>query len=407
MRNWLLQTLPDSEIFGANKDDIALLIILLLTLALTIFATKIFRLLLIALSRKIKLHKYEHQAEICKRHNVLKKASAIISPVFLLLLLPSIFPPEDFGDAFFNITTKLLLIYLYTTIWFFLIATLSAIDEIVFSQKGKSVRGFIQIIQLAISIVIFILAVSMLLEKSPFNILAGLGASTAVVMFIFKDTLLGFVASVQLTVNDMLQAGDWITMEKYGADGIVIEIGLTAVKVKNWDNTITNIPIYSLVSDSYQNWRGMTLSGGRRVMRSIPIDMQSIKFCTDEMLKNYSKISILKEYIVRKQRELYERNKASNLDLSVPLNEIRLTNLGIFREYIERWLENNPNVNLAMTHFVRQLQPTERGLPLQIYFFTTIDWIDYEDIQSEVFEHIIASVPTFELRIFQEETDKE
>ena len=124
------------------------------------------------------------------------------------------------------------------------------------------------------------------------------------------------------------------------------------------------------------------------------------------MLKNYSKISILKEYIVRKQRELYERNKASNLDLSVPLNEIRLTNLGIFREYIERWLENNPNVNLAMTHFVRQLQPTERGLPLQIYFFTTIDWIDYEDIQSEVFEHIIASVPTFELRIFQEETDK-
>ena len=406
MRNWLLQTLPDSEIFGANKDDIALLIILLLTLALTIFATKIFRILLIALSRKIKLHKYEHQAEICKRHNVLKKASAIISPVFLLLLLPSIFPPEDFGDAFFNITTKLLLIYLYTTIWFFLIATLSAIDEIVFSQKGKSVRGFIQIIQLAISIVIFILAVSMLLEKSPFNILAGLGASTSVVMFIFKDTLLGFVASGQLTVNDMLQAGDWITMEKYGADGIVIEIGLTAVKVKNWDNTITNIPIYSLVSDSYQNWRGMTLSGGRRIMRSIPIDMQSIKFCTDEMLKNYSKISILKEYIVRKQRELYERNKASNLDLSVPLNEIRLTNLGIFREYIERWLENNPNVNLAMTHFVRQLQPTERGLPLQIYFFTTIDWIDYEDIQSEVFEHIIASVPTFELRIFQEETDK-
>jgi miniconductance mechanosensitive channel len=321
------------------------------------------------------------------------------------LCIPIIFPQEDIGNLLFSITKKALLIYLFVSLWNFLISTLSAINDVLSIRTRKSVHGFIQTIQLLVSIIFFVLAVSTILDKSPLNILAGIGASTAVLMFVFKDTLLGFVASLQLSLNDMLQIGDWIAMDKYGADGVVIEIGLTVVKIRNWDNTITNIPTYALVSDAYQNWRGMSESGGRRIKRSILIDMQSVKFCDDTMLEQFKKIDILKAYLERKSHELELYNQSKNIDNSVIVNGRRLTNLGVFRAYIEEYLGSNPNVIQTMTHFVRQLQPTSTGLPIELYFFTTTEWIPYENIQSDIFDHIIASTPYFNLRIYQEESD--
>ena len=390
---------------GISKESLATLIMLFVVGAITIATTHFVRLALIALFRRIKIQKYERQADILRNHKVFAKISATLVPICLLLCIPIIFPQAEIGDFLFSITKKTLLIYLYASVWNFLISALSAVNDLLSIRTRKSVHGFIQTTQLLISVIFFVLAVSTLLDKSPLNILAGIGASAAVMMFVFKDTLLGFVASVQLSLNDMLQIGDWIVMEKYGADGVVIEVGLTVVKIRNWDNTITNIPTYSLVSDAYQNWRGMNESGGRRVKRSIRIDMQSVKFCTPEMLAEFEKIEILKPYLDRKENEINLYNKENSTDVSNSLNGRQLTNLAIFRHYLELYLESNPNVIQPMTHFVRLLQPTSTGLPVELYFFTTTDWIPYENIQSDIIDHVIASTPIFHLRIYQEESD--
>ena len=405
MREFLLKLIPVNEIIGISKDSLVTLIMLLGLGTITICTTHFVRIGLISLFKRIKIHKYERQTDILKSHKVFAKASATLVPICLLLCIPIIFPQEDVGDFLFSTTRKALLIYLYASLWNFLLSTLSATNDVLSIRTRKSVHGFVQTIQLLVSIIFFVLAISTLLDKSPLNILAGIGASTAVMMFVFKDTLLGFVASLQLSLNDMLQIGDWIVMDKYGADGVVIEVGLTVVKIRNWDNTITNIPTYALVSDAYQNWRGMSESGGRRVKRSILIDMQSIKFCNDNMLAQFEKIDLLKPYLERKSNELKLYNRNKNIDNFISLNGKQLTNLTIFRTYIELYLENNPNVIQTMTHFVRQLQPTSTGLPLELYFFTSTDWIPYENIQSDIFDHIIASVPLFNLRIYQQESD--
>ena len=405
MREFLLKLIPVNEIIGISKDSLVTLIMLLGLGTITICTTHFVCIGLISLFKRIKIHKYERQTDILKSHKVFAKASATLVPICLLLCIPIIFPQEDVGDFLFSTTRKALLIYLYASLWNFLLSTLSATNDVLSIRTRKSVHGFVQTIQLLVSIIFFVLVISTLLDKSPLNILAGIGASTAVMMFVFKDTLLGFVASLQLSLNDMLQIGDWIVMDKYGADGVVIEVGLTVVKIRNWDNTITNIPTYALVSDAYQNWRGMSESGGRRVKRSILIDMQSIKFCDDNMLAQFEKIDLLKPYLERKSNELKLYNRNKNIDNFISLNGKQLTNLTIFRTYIELYLENNPNVIQTMTHFVRQLQPTSTGLPLELYFFTSTDWIPYENIQSDIFDHIIASVPLFNLRIYQQESD--
>ncbi len=245
MQKFIMEMFPEGSFGNVDSHVAAGIIILSIVILMTIATIRIFQYVLIMIFRRIKLHKYERQTQILQNHHVFKRASALIIPISLLLWFPYIITPEQKSSLVYDIVYKGLFLYLYATVWSFLIAFLSAINDIISMRNHKPIRGFIQIIQLSISLVIFILAISMLLDKSPFNILAGLGASAAVMMFVFKDTLLGFVASVQLSVNDMLQVGDWITMPQYGADGVVIDIGLTAVKVSNWDNTITNVPTYS------------------------------------------------------------------------------------------------------------------------------------------------------------------
>ncbi|NMA65612.1 MAG: mechanosensitive ion channel, partial [Clostridiaceae bacterium] len=259
-----------------------------------------------------------------------------------------------------------------------------------------------QVVKIFISIMAAVIIISILTERSPWLLLSGIGAATAVLMLIFQNSILGLVASIQLTTNNMVQIGDWIEMPTHGADGDVIDISLHTVKVQNWDKTIITIPTHKLISESFKNWRGMREAGGRRIKRSIYIDMTSVKFCDEEMLERFKKIQYIKEYIQKKESEIENYNKSQNVDLSSIVNGRRLTNLGTFRAYIANYLKNHPGLNKNMTQMVRQLQPTEYGLPLEIYAFTDeTAWVKYEAIQSDIFDHILAIVPEFDLKIYQ------
>ncbi|HDL18689.1 MAG TPA: mechanosensitive ion channel [Bacteroidetes bacterium] len=265
------------------------------------------------------------------------------------------------------------------------------------------IKSFVQVLKIVIYFVGAIFVISLLINKTPVYLFSGLGAMTAVLMFIFKDAILGFVAGIQLTANRMVSIGDWIEMPKYGADGDVLEVGLTTVKVQNWDKTVTTIPTYALISESFKNWRGMQKSGGRRIKRAIYIDIGAIKFCDEEMLNRYRNIRYISQYIEKKKQELAEYNK--KVDTSIQINQRRLTNVGTFRAYVVAYLKHHSLINQEMTFLVRQLKPTVTGLPIEIYVFCKDKvWANYEAIQADIFDHILAAVPEFDLRIFQNPT---
>lgn len=272
-------------------------------------------------------------------------------------------------------------------------------------SKSRPIKGYLQVAKIIIYILVFVSIISILLGENGFGWVAGFGAFSAVLMLVFKDPILGFVGGIQLTSNNMVEIGDWISMPKYGADGTVNEITLTTVKVQNWDKTITTIPTYTLVTDYFQNWRGMEESGGRRIKRSINIDMRSVKFCSEELLERFKKIQILTEYLNRKNNELKNYNTKYKVEGIEIVNGRRQTNLGIFRAYLKEYLRRKPEINTEMTFLVRQIQPNENGIPIEIYVFSKIkDWAIYEDIQSDIFDHILAVIPEFELEIFQNPT---
>ena len=267
------------------------------------------------------------------------------------------------------------------------------------------IKGFIQVAKIVIYSIGGIFIVCILMDKTPLVFLSGLGALTAILLLIFRDAIHGFVAGIQLITNKMLSRGDWIEMPKYGADGDVLDVALTTVKVQNWDKTITTIPTYALISNSFKNWRGMQESGGRRIKRSVYIDVNTIKFCTEEMLERFSKIQYISEYIERKKEEVTAYNAESQVDETSVVNGRRLSNIGTFRAYVIAYLKNHPMINQDMTFLVRQLAPTDHGLPLEIYVFCKdIVWANYEAIQADIFDHILAVVPEFDLRVFQHPT---
>jgi miniconductance mechanosensitive channel len=270
-------------------------------------------------------------------------------------------------------------------------------------SRDVSIRGYIQVGKIIVYLIGVILVLSVILGESPLYFLTGLGAVAAVLLLVFKDTILGFVASIQLSANDMVRIGDWIEMPAHNADGPVTEITLNTVKVRNWDQTITTIPTYSLVSESFYNWRGMTESGGRRIKRSVNIDLKSVGFCTPEMIEKFRKIRILTSYIDDKEEELRKHNEAYGVDDTVMVNKRRQTNIGVFRKYIELYLRNHPKIRQDMTFLVRHLQPGPTGIPIEIYVFSSEQaWPVYEGIQADIFDHILAVVPEFGLRVFQE-----
>ena len=273
------------------------------------------------------------------------------------------------------------------------------------ASRELPIKGFIQVIKIVLLLTAIILIISILIGKSPILIFSGLGAMTAILMLIFKDSILGLVAGIQLSANRMVARGDWIEMPKFGADGEVMEVALTTVKVSNWDKTITTIPTYALISDSFKNWRGMSKSGVRRIKRSVSIDMSTVKLLDKNDLDKLRNINLLKDYLAEKEQEIAKWN-ANNADNSNTLNARALSNLGTFRAYIREYLKNHPKISQTETLLVRQLQPTEFGIPIEIYVFTTDNaWIKYEDIQSDIFDHFLSILPEFELRAFQSPSD--
>lgn len=289
-----------------------------------------------------------------------------------------------------------------------LINSFSDIYESYDVSKSRPLKGYLQVSKIIVYILVSVSIISIFLGENSFKWLASFGAFSAVLMLVFKDAILGFVGGIQLTSNNMVRIGDWISMPKYGADGTVNEITLTTVKVQNWDKTITTIPTYTLVTDYFQNWRGMEESGGRRIKRSINIDMRSVKFCSQDMLDRFRKIQILTEYLNKKNKELKDYNTKYEVVEAEIVNGRRQTNLGVFRAYLKEYLKRKPEINTEMTFLVRQIQPNENGIPLEIYVFSKVkEWALYEDIQSDIFDHILAVIPEFELRIFQSPTGED
>jgi len=291
------------------------------------------------------------------------------------------------------------------------ISFLNAVNEIYNKRENAKrvpIKGYLQVLQGLLILIAFVWALSILFHFQLIGFFAGLGAFAAVLILVFKDTILGIVASVLISTNKMMAIGDWISMPTRKADGTVMSITVNTVKVQNWDKTIASIPTYAFITESFDNWRGMEESGGRRIKRSVNIDMSSVKFCTPEMLDKYKKYHLLKDYIVSRQKEIEDHNKNLNVDPSIPGNGRRMTNLGTFRKYLEAYLTNHPKIHNDMTFLVRQLQPSDKGIPLEIYVFSNDQaWANYESIQADIFDHILAVLPEFDLRIFQNPTGQD
>ena len=310
--------------------------------------------------------------------------------------------------AFIRTITELYIILIAALVVHSLISALHEIYMQLPVSKGRNIKGYVQLVTILVYIIALLVTIAALTDKSVAGLLTGLGAFAAVLMLVFKDTILGLVASIQLSGNKMVNVGDWISMPKYNADGDVIDIGLNVVKVQNWDKTIATIPTYALVSESFNNWRGMEESGGRRIKRSINIDMNSVGFLDNEMIEKYKNIRVLREYLEQKQKEIEDFNKKVGIDTSNRINGRRLTNLGTFRKYLELYLRNHPKIHQDMTFLVRHLQPTETGIPIEIYVFSNDQaWANYEAIQADIFDHIMAVIPEFGLRVFQNPTGED
>ena len=324
-------------------------------------------------------------------------------PLILLYVLSS---PILTGTSLLPLSQTLISVLFLIAGMMFVDAILSALLAIYGKSaiaKEISITPFVQVLKLGLYFVTGILLLSLLLQKTPLYFLSGLGALTAVLMFVFKDVLMGFVAGIQLIANKMVAPKDWIEIPKYGADGDVLEITLTTVKVQNFDNTITTIPTYALINESFKNWRNMNLSGGRRIKRYVNIDLGSIKFCSSEMLEQFKRIQLISQYIQNRQEEILVYNKKHQVDESTLVNGRRLTNIGVFRSYVEAYLRQHPMIHKDMTFLIRQLSPSENGLPIEIYVFCKdTNWTAYEAIQADIFDHILAVVPEFDLRVFQE-----
>ena len=308
----------------------------------------------------------------------------------------------------YMIMSRLILACIAISILASLNSFISSINEIYSKSKYSNklnIKSYLQILKLIINLFGIIIIIAILSGRSPFYLLSGIGALTAVLMLVFKDTILSLVSSIQISSNDLFKVGDWVEAPQFGADGDVIDIALHTVKIQNWDKTISIIPTHKLIDSSFKNWRGMSDSGGRRVKRSINIDMNSIKFCTEDMIFRYKKFDLIKDYIENKISDINKHNLSKNIKDETLVNGRNLTNIGTFRAYISAYLSNHPKIHKEMTFLIRQLSPTENGVPIQIYvFINDTNWISYEAIQSDIFDHLLAIAQEFDLKIFQNPT---
>ena len=331
------------------------------------------------------------------------RSSCVFGPAWLIFK----FTPAVLTDYQWlgSLITTLAAIWLVSIVVMVVTSVLDALSEIYHCSpisQQVPIQSFIQVAKLVSYFFAFIFIASLLLEESPLKLIAGMGAMTAVLMLVFKDSILGFVAGLQLSLNKMVSLGDWVEIPQHNADGDIMEIGLTTVKVRNFDNTVTTVPTQSLINESFKNWRGMQESAGRRIKRSIHIDVNSIRFCDEDALERYSKVDYIKDYIDAKKLELEQYNQQNVNDAESVANGRRLTNIGTFRAYILAYLQHHPNINQELTLLVRQLAPGDAGVPLEIYTFSSEkNWAKYEAIQADIFDHLFAVAKAFDLRIFQ------
>ena len=335
-------------------------------------------------------------------HNVIGRLVQLVPGLIIFVGVPFV---PGLPDAVVQLTRNVATGYMVLVATMALTSLLGAANTVYSSlavAKSRPLKGFVQLLQIVVWILGAVLIVSAILDRSPLLLLSGFGAMTAILLLLFKDTILSLVASVQLTAQDMVRVGDWIEMPQFGADGDVFDVQLHTVKVRNWDKTITTIPTHRLISDSFRNWRGMSETGARRIKRAIYLDVNSIRFQTEEEIEHFKRFALLKDYIADKVQELADYNAALDEKVDEAVNKRRLTNIGSFRAYAWNYVKNRPDIHKGMTLMVRQLAPGPEGLPLEIYCFTdTTVWVDYEGIQSDIFDHLLAIVPEFGLRLYQ------
>lgn len=394
INNQLLEYGMDSK-WAHNLSIVLMILFIVLICIVANFITK--KVIINIITRIVTKSKYQWDNMLLER-KVFRRLSHIV-PAIIIHYFSSTFPTYkhliQMGANVYIIIVGLLV----------LSSILNAINDIYQTyevSKTRPIKGYIQVVKIIVVIFGIILVIANLMDKSPLLLLSGIGALSAVFMLIFKDSLLGLVAGIQLSTNDMVRVGDWIEMPKYGADGDIIDISLNTVKVQNWDKTITMIPSYAMISDSFINWRGMQTSGGRRIKRSLFIDTNSISFCTEEMIDKFKQIQLLSDYISGREQEIVEYNIKHDINRSNPVNGRALTNVGVFRAYVSNYIQSHPGINQEMTLMVRQLAPTEHGLPLEIYAFTNdVRWAVYETTQADIFDHLFAVAEEFGLCLFQ------
>jgi len=381
---------------------VAQLVATVLLLILAYLADKVAKWILSRVTRRIIQGTAFTWDDIFLRANVFRRL-AHIAPVLAIYFGINLIP--GLSDTFTELIQHAAVAALIVVAVITADAVLTAVRDMYRASpasKGRPIKGYIQAAKIVLYILGGIVALASLLGQSPLILLSGAAAFSAVLILVFRDTILSFVASSQISSYDMMRVGDWIEVPQYGADGDVVDIGLHTIKVQNWDKTIQTIPTHKFLTDSFKNWRGMSESGGRRIKRALYIDANSVRFLDDSDLKRFEKFALLKDYIEDKKQEIEEDNASREADTDLAANVRLLTNIGTFREYVVRYLRSHPKVHQRMTLIVRQLNPTPEGLPLEIYAFSNdVDWVNYEGIQSDIFDHLIAVIPEFDLRLFQ------
>jgi len=395
LKNWLINEGISEYWAVIFQSAIAIVVVLIVAWLSDLIAKRI----LIAFITKVVRKTKTHWGDIMLERKVFNKISHF-APALIIYTSASYLDRETWSNFVENGAYVYMIILAIMLLDTFLNAGNDIYNTMPVS-KTRPIKGYLQIVKIFFYSLGIISIIAKFIDRDPLTIIAGMGAFAAVILLIFKDTILGFVASIQLSANRMVNIGDWISMPSKGADGTVIDISLNTVKVQNWDKTISTIPTYALVSESFNNWKGMEESGGRRIKRHFNIDVKSIHFLSEEDMDRFEKIKLIQDYVIKKKEEI----RSLNPEGEIPVNQRRLTNIGTFRKYVEAYLHDNPKIHDNMTFLVRQLQPSEKGLPIEIYVFSNDQaWANYEAIQADIFDHILAIVPEFNLKVFQNPT---
>lgn len=403
IETWIENLLTDAGV-SASMTPILRLLILLISLAILagIFFWITRRLIFNSIYRFFKRTSIEWD-DVLADHKVFDNLAHIVPAITVRIFAPIIF--KDF-EQLLPLVTKVTDSYLIIVGIMIALSFLKVAEHTISKSPifiNKPVASYFQLIRIVLFITAGILVMSVLLGRSPLYFLSAFGAMTAIILLIFKDTILGLVASVQISSNDMVRVGDWVEMPKFNADGDVVAINLNTVKVKNWDKTVTTIPTYYFITDSFKNWRGMEESGGRRIKRAIYLNVRTVKFVDPDTREQYKKYSLISDYINQRQLEIERFNTENNFETSQLINGRRMTNIGVFRRYVESYLRSHRQIRQDMTLLVRQLSIEDRGIPIEVYCFTkTTAWSEYETIQADIFDHLFAATAFFDLEVFQQ-----